>query len=191
MDALIEFLRQPWPWWIGGPMIGLFVPALLLLTNRAFGISSSLRHMVAACFPRSTLEYFKYDWKQAGGWNLFFVGGVIFGGFVAGILLAGPGVDLAAATRADLTALGIRDFSGLMPDDLYSLEGLLSWQGMILLVLGGFFVGFGARYADGCTSGHGVFGLANFQLSSLVAVGGFFVGGLVMTHLILPLLLRL
>ena len=191
MDAFIEFLRQPWPWWIGGPVIGLFVPALLLLTNRAFGISSSLRHMVAACFPRGTLEYFRYDWKRTGSWNLFFIGGVIVGGFVAGVLLAGPGVELAASTRADLTALGIRDFSGLMPNDLYSLEGLLSWKGLVLLGLGGFFVGFGARYADGCTSGHGVFGLANFQLSSLVAVGGFFVGGLVMTHLILPFLLRL
>ncbi len=191
MATFIEYLQQPWPWYVGGPVIGLFVPALLLLTNRAFGLSSSLRHIVAACIPAAGLAYFQYDWKRSGAWNLFFILGVVMGGAVAGLFLSTGSVELAAGTRADLTALGIRDFSGLMPPEIFSLTGLLSVKGGLLLGLGGFLVGFGARYADGCTSGHGVFGLANFQASSLVAVAGFFIGGLVMTHWILPCILKL
>jgi len=197
-DSLMEFLRQPWPWYVGGPLIGLFVPALLLLTNRAFGISSSLQHIVAACFPRSLQrkpasvpDYFRYDWRGTGAWNLFFIVGIIVGGFIAGVLFAGPDMEIAASTRADLVQLGIRDFSGLLPADIYSLDGLFSVRGALLLGVGGFLVGFGARYADGCTSGHGVFGMANLQLSSLVVVIGFFIGGFFMTHLVLPWILKL
>lgn len=195
---MIDVLKQPWPWYVGGPMIGLFVPLLLLLTGRAFGVSSSLRHIVAACLPEGLLkrpaavpDYFRYDWKSIGAWNLLFIAGVVLGGFIAGVLLAGPDVQIAAATRADLTKLGFRDFSGLAPPELFSLAGLFTPRGIILLVFGGFLVGFGARYADGCTSGHGVFGMANLQLSSLVALVGFFIGGLIMTHLLLPLILKL
>lgn len=49
-------------------------------------------------------------------------------------------------------------------------------------------MGFGARWAGGCTSGHAISGLSNLQLPSLVAVLGFFAGGLLMTHLLFPLL---
>ena len=58
----------------------------------------------------------------------------------------------------------------------------------MVLAVGGFLVGFGTRYAGGCTSGHAISGLSNLQLPSLVAVIGFFIGGLVMTHLIFPYL---
>jgi uncharacterized membrane protein YedE/YeeE len=186
--TMLEILSGPWPWYVAGPLIGLMVPALLLLTGKAFGISASLQHVCAATLP-GRAEYFRYDWKRKGLWNLAFVAGILLGGIVAGTLLASPEpVALSAATRADLTALGVDDFQGLAPDDLFAWSNLLTLPGLAALLGGGFLVGFGARYAGGCTSGHAITGLATFQKASLVATIGFFVGGLLVTHFILPLL---
>ena len=187
---MIDFLSQPWPWYVAGPLIGLPVPLLLLFDNKRFGISSSLRHICAATLP-SDANYFKYDWKQRGGWNLVFAVGLMLGGLIAATLLKNPSdsVSIAPATIAALVDLGITDFTGLVPDDLFSWSALLTVPGFLTLVGGGFLVGFGARYADGCTSGHAIAGLASLQLSSLVAVIGFFIGGLFMTYLILPLVI--
>lgn len=185
---MLEFLSQPWPWWIGGPLIGLMVPAILLLTGRTFGVSSSLRDACAAVLP-ANIEYFKYDWRTKGGWLFAYVIGVALGGVIAGTLLWNPAeIAISAATREDLGALGITDFSGLMPSQIFSWSGLLSVRGFVFVVLGGFLLGFGARYAGGCTSGHGITGLATFEWRSLVAVIGFFIGGLAVTHFLYPLL---
>lgn len=186
---MIEILSQPWPWYIAGPIIGLFVPALLIFSGKRFGVSSSLQHMCAAALP-SNLEYFNYDWKKNGLWNLFFVGGIALGGFIGASLLATPGgnIDLSPATVTALQDIGISDFSGLVPSEFISWEGLTSLPGIIMILGGGFLVGFGARYAGGCTSGHAISGLANLQLPSLVAVIGFFAGGLFVTYVLLPLL---
>jgi uncharacterized membrane protein YedE/YeeE len=185
----MEWLSQPWPWYIAGPLIGLMVPALLLLDNRPFGISSSYRHVCAAILPGRS-SYFAYDWKETGKWNLGLALGTLVGGFVASVALANPEpVAISAATQADLLELGLRDLSGLVPAELFSWSGLQTLPGMILLVVGGFLVGFGARYAGGCTSGHAIFGLADAQLPSLIAVLGFFAGGLMATHLLLPMIL--
>jgi uncharacterized protein len=184
---MIETLSRPWPWYLAGPLIGLMVPVLLLVGNRLFGISSSFRHVCAACLPRRG-AYLRYDWRDAGAWNLAFAAGVLIGGALAATLLAhAEPVAISAATRADLAALGLRDFSGIVPADLFSWESVLSLRGLLVLGGGGFLVGFGTAYAGGCTSGHGVAGLANFQLASLIAVIAFFVGGLIGTHLLLPL----
>ncbi len=190
MQQFIELIRQPWPWYVAGPLIGLTVPTLLLIGNKSFGISSSLRHICAACFP-ANISFFKYDWKKEI-WNLVFVLGVFFGGMIATNFMENPNAfQLSANTMADLRALGIQDFSGLMPADLFSMEALFSLKGFIFFVLGGFMVGFGTRYAGGCTSGHAIMGLSNLQIPSLIATCCFMVGGFTMTHLLMPFIFKL
>jgi hypothetical protein len=186
---MLEWLSQPWPWYVAGPLIGLVVPALLLLGGRSFGISSSFQDICAATVPRG-LEYFRYDWRRSA-WRLAFVAGITLGGVLGATVLAPPNpfVDVSADTVADLQVLGLRDVSGLVPRELVSWSALLTLPGFVVVVVGGFLVGFGARYAGGCTSGHAITGLATFQLASLIAVLGFFAGGLAATHLLLPLLL--
>ncbi len=186
---MIETLSQPWPWYVAGPLIGVTVTLLLLLGNKTFGVSSSLQHVCAATVPGQN-PYLCYDWRQSGLWNLVFVLGIVLGGVVTGLWLSSPEpVAIAETTVADLAALGIANDGGLMPEEIYSLQALTSPAGFLVVVLGGFLVGFGARWAGGCTSGHGIMGLANLQLPSLVAIVGFFIGGLVSTHLLLPLIL--
>jgi uncharacterized protein len=184
----MALLQHPWPWYVAGPLIGLFVPALLVLDNKQLGISSNLRHLCAALAPRR-VSFFRYEWKEAGQWNLVFLVGVVLGGFIGGNLLAAPAVAISAATHADLMALGIHDFSGLAPRELFSWSSVLSPRGLVLLVAGGFLVGFGTAYAGGCTSGHGIAGLANLERPSLIAVLGFFAGGLLATFVLLPRIL--
>lgn len=182
-----DVFSAPWPWYVAGPVIGLFVPGLLILGNRMFGVSANLRHMCSAILPTQA-AHFQYDWKRVGLWNLFFVLGTGLGGFLA-MYFGGPHtVAISEQTRLALTNLGIHEFSGLAPSDLFSWAALLTARGFISIVVGGFLVGFGAAYAGGCTSGHAISGLADFQLPSLIAVIGFFAGGLFVTHLILPLI---
>jgi uncharacterized membrane protein YedE/YeeE len=186
---VLAWLSQPWPWYVTGPLIGLVVPVLLLLGGRSFGISSSLQDLCAATVP-GRLAYFRYDWR-ANAWRLAFVAGIVLGGALGATLLRNPDpyVNVSADTVADLQGLGLRDLSGLVPAELVSWRALLTLPGFVAVVVGGFLVGFGARYAGGCTSGHAITGLATFQLASLFATLGFFAGGLAATHLILPLLL--
>lgn len=185
-----EAISQPWPWYVAGPLIGLVVPILLLVGGKVFGVSSNLRHICAATLPGG-LDFLKYDWKRVGAWNLTFVAGTLIGGFLAVLFVPVAGVEIgvSAATKADLRELGITDFTGLVPSQFISWGGLASLPGLVMILGGGFLVGFGARYAGGCTSGHAISGLADLQSASLVAVIGFFVGGLIITHLVLPLIL--
>ena len=186
---MFDILYQPWPWYIAGPVIGLTVPILLLLGGKMFGVSANLRHACAAC-NFGNVEFFNYDWKTAGKWNFTFLAGSVFGGFLAGYVFANPEpIALASSTITDLRALGINDFTGLVPENLFSWDVLGSGVGFTVLVVGGFLVGFGARYAGGCTSGHAISGLSDLQLASLIAVIGFFIGGLMMTWFIYPIIL--
>ena len=187
---MIETLSQPWPWWVAGPLIGLIVPLLLLLGSKQFGLSTSFRQICAATAP-GQIEYFRYDWKR-GMWRLALILGIIGGAAIGATWLASPDpvIGISEATNSDLAALGITDFRGMVPSELISWDGLRTLPGFVMVVVGGFFVGFGARYADGCTSGHAISGLSTFQFSSLIAVLGFFAGGLVATHLLLPLIFR-
>ena len=182
------WLTAPWPWYVAGPTIGLFVPALLLAGNKVFGISSNLRHLCAAIAP-GKVEFFHYDWKKAGLWNLVFLAGVLIGGFLAYHSGAAHDVAISPATKAALTELGLHDFSGVAPREIFSWHALLTLRGFVSVVLGGFLVGLGTAYAGGCTSGHAISGLANFELPSLIAVLGFFAGWLAATYFILPHLL--
>ena len=189
VQVILDRILSPWPWYVAGPMIGGMVPVLLFLGNKQFGFSSNLRNLCAAALPTSRAAFLRYDWKASGGWNLAFLVGTMFGGFIAAQWLGGGDVAIAAATREALLGLGISDFSGLVPAQLFGTDVMFSPLPLLLLLGGGFLVGFGTQWAGGCSSGHGVAGLANFELSSLIAVCGFFAGGLIGTHLLLPLLL--
>ena len=185
---MLDLLSEPWPWYVGGPLIGLMVP-LLLWAGGEFGVSENLRHICAAVLPTRN-DFFRYDWKATGLWNLTFALGIVLGGAVAGTVLSSPDpLVIADATTADLAVMGVTTFEGLAPAQVFSWEGLATVPGFVMIVIGGFLVGFGARYAGGCTSGHAISGLANLQLPSLLAVLGFFAGGLLATWVILPLLL--
>jgi uncharacterized membrane protein YedE/YeeE len=175
---------------VAGIFIGLTVPALLLLGNKTFGISSSLRHICAACMP-AKIPFFNYDWKKES-WNLYFVVGTLLGGFLAVQFLSNPeDMVIADATKAHLQANGVIDFAGMMPSDVFSWDALFSVRGLVFTVLGGFLVGFGTRWAGGCTSGHAIMGLSNLQWPSLVATCCFMVGGILMTWFGIPFLLSL
>lgn len=190
MSPFWDWLYRPWPWYIGGPLIGLMVPALLIIGNKPLGISASLRHICAACAP-ANIDFLNYDWKKES-WNLFFVGGILIGGFLAGLLFANPvPVAVAPSTLHDLQRLGIETGSGLIPSDLFNWHSLLTLRGLVLMVAGGFLVGFGTRYAGGCTSGHGIMGLSALQWPSLIAVMAFFAGGVICTFFILPYVIQL
>ena len=187
---MIEFIKQPWSWFVAGPLIGLTVPALLILGNKSFGISSSLRHICAACVPAG-IPFFKYDWKKEV-WNLFFVFGIFLGGAIAINLLANPNpITVNPNLVTELAGYGITNYQNLVPEDIINWESLFTLKGFLMMVVGGFLVGFGTRYAGGCTSGHAIMGLSNLQWTSLVATIFFMVGGFIMANLILPFILSL
>jgi uncharacterized protein len=182
---MLDLIRQPWPWYVAGVLIGLIVPALLLIGNKYFGISSSLRHICAACIP-SKIPFFTYDWKKEA-WNLFFVAGILLGGIIATQFLSEPdSVIIADETTRDLQALGVAVDRNLMPASIFTFDNLFSLTGLIFFVIGGFLVGFGTRYAGGCTSGHAIMGLSTLQWPSLIATCCFMIGGFAMVHLLYP-----
>lgn len=190
MNQFMDWITQPWPWYVAGPLIGLTVPALLIMGNKSFGISSSLRHVCAICIP-AKIPFFQYNWKKEA-WNLIFVLGVLIGGFVATNFISNPDeIVIATKTQADLAALGITNFSGLMPSEIFSWENLFTSKGLLFFVLGGFLVGFGTRYAGGCTSGHAIMGISSLQWPSLLATIFFMVGGFLMTQVFLAPLMKL
>jgi hypothetical protein len=137
------------------------------------------------------IPFFTYNWKKEI-WNLFFVVGVGLGGFLAATFLSNPEpIQIAAQTKADLEQLGVTDFSGLLPSDLFGFDQIFTMKGLLFMILGGFLVGFGTRWAGGCTSGHAIMGLSNLQFPSLVATISFMVGGFISTWFVLPLLFKL
>jgi uncharacterized membrane protein YedE/YeeE len=185
---LLDLLRGPWPWYVAGPLLGLMVPLLAFFGQRRFGLSSNLRHLCA--IVPSRVPFFRYDWRREGGWNLLVFGGLVLGGGAAGLLLPDLApLAVADATARDLAALGVEVEGAYAPRSLFSFAALATVPGFAAMVGGGFLIGFGARWAAGCTSGHAIAGLAELQLPSLVAVLGFFVGGLFATFVVWPLLL--
>ena len=185
-----DYLIKPWPWYVSGPLIGLMVPLLLLMGNKLFGISSSLRHICAACLP-AKIPYFQYDWKREI-WNLFFVAGIMLGGLLVSAFLSNPHpVAVTPKLAIELQEYGISNFSGTVPVEIFNWSTILSPKGFIMIVVGGFLVGFGTRYAGGCTSGHAIMGLSNLQWPSLIATISFMVGGFLVANFILPYVLKL
>lgn len=184
---MLELIKQPWPWYTSGAVI-TFVMVLLLFFGKSFGFSSNLRIICAACGAGKHARFFDFNWR-AQTWNLLFVAGAILGGYISSEFLStGQTIQVSPQTLRDLAELGIAAPEGLQPDEIFSLKALTSMRGVLILLIGGLLIGFGSRYAGGCTSGHAISGLSDLQLPSLIAVIGFFIGGLIMTHLLLPLI---
>ena len=184
----MDWIYEPWPWYVSGVMIGLIM-LLLIMVGKNFGMSGNLRTICSICGAGNTTSFFQFDWKSQR-WNLLVVLGAIIGGFIAHQFLT---VDVAVAinpeTITELQNLGFESAgSNYMPEKLFATDVFLDAKNLGLLIIGGFFVGFGARYAGGCTSGHAISGLSNLQFPSLLAVIGFFIGGLLMIHVLFPLL---
>jgi len=187
---MMDWLRHPWPWYVAGPLIGLMVPVLLLTGNKSFGISSSLRHICAACLP-ANISFFRYNWKNEI-WNLLFVAGIVIGAFITAQFFNNPEpVNINPKFAADLKQYGVTDYHNLVPADLFNWSSLITLRGFMLMVVGGFLVGFGTRYGGGCTSGHAIMGLSTLQFPSLVATISFMAGGFIIANLVLPLILKL
>ena len=182
----MEFIYAPWPWHIAGILIAL-VMFMLLYFGGKFGVSSNLRTMCTIAGGDKFSDFFKFDWK-AQRWNLMFVLGSVVGGFIASNFLSnGNAINLSPATLDALASLGFKSTdTGYLPSEIFGQEAMLSVKGMFILLGGGFLVGFGTRYAGGCTSGHAISGLSDLQIPSFIAVIGFFIGGLFMTHLLIP-----
>ncbi len=186
-----EAITGPWPWWVTGPLLGLMVPILLLLGNKNFGISSTLRHVCAAVLPVKA-EYFTSDNVRANMWNLVLALGVIVGATIAVLFLGGDRAPEVTPAAQELFATwNIAAPVRLQPSEIYLWPGAVSLRSLISLVVGGFLVGFGTRYAGGCTSGHAIMGLSLLNFGSLVATVGFFAGGVLVSQFIVPLVMAL
>ena len=178
----MNLILEPWPWYVAGFGIS-FVVFLLLMMGKTFGISSNFRTICTICGAGKHVKFFDFDWKKLS-WNLYVLLGVIIGGWIAvQFLNAGNNVAISEKTINALSQLGIGS-EGYLPKELFSWTS----KNIILLSIAGLLIGFGTRYAGGCTSGHAIMGLSNLQLPSLIAVVGFFIGGLIMVHLIFPLI---
>lgn len=152
---MTDFIMQPWPWWFSGILIGLTVPMLFWLAGKSFGISTSFQEVGAMCAP-CNLTYLKRHKWRSGIWTLVFAVGIALRSFFAVRFLSAAPVEF-------------------LPESFYSVGGA------IRLLVGGILVGFGTRYAGGCTSGHSITGIANLNWPSLVATLFFFVGGMAVT----------
>lgn len=184
---MLEFIKQPWPWYFSGIMI-VIIMLLLLFFGKSFGFSSNLRTVCSMAGAGKRVKFFDFDWKKQI-WNLMFLLGSIIGGYIATNYLSSPQpINLSVKTINDLQQLGFNFNNKANPDELFSLQVLTQPAKLMLLLIGGLLVGFGSRYAGGCTSGHAISGLSNLQVPSLIAVVGFFIGGLIMTFLIFPLI---
>ncbi len=183
---MLDFLSQPWPWFVAGPLIALIM-FLMLYTGKTFGVSSNLRTICSIAGAGRKTNYFKFNWR-ANSWNLVFMLGLIIGGALTAAYFKNPDpVMLSSQTEQKLHDYAIQN-SGLAPAELFGIDAVFSVKGCLILLLGGLLIGFGARYAGGCTSGHAIMGLSNLQAPSLIAVVGFFIGGLTMVHMLFPLI---
>lgn len=185
MEHLALVLSQPWPWYVSGPVIGSLVPLLIFIGSKSFGVSQSFEHICAITQPKQVnVEFFNYDWKKYS-WSILFILGIGVGGFAAEYIFPAPNrINLSNEALRTFASWGLNSLEGLYPPELYSLN----LKNVAVLLIGGILVGFGTRYASGCTSGHAITGLATMQLKSLSAAIGLFCGGLVAAHFITPYL---
>jgi uncharacterized protein len=184
---MLEFITQPWSWWFSGLVISSIMFTLLYF-GKSFGFSSNLRTICTIAGAGKSVKFFNFNWKTQI-WNLLFLTGAIVGGFIAKQFLSnGDAVQISSATIESLSQYGFQAPNSFQPSEIFSWEAVFSIKGFLILALGGIMVGFGARYAGGCTSGHAISGLSDLQIPSLIAVVGFFIGGLAMTFFIFPLI---
>lgn len=185
---MLEFIQQPWTWWVSGALIAGIMFTLLFF-GQSFGFSSNLRTLCSVAGGGKFVKFFDFNWRSQI-WNLVFLIGAVLGGFITAQFLSdGKPVQISQNTINDLATLNIAAPTSLQPNELFSVESIFTLKGFLILAIGGLMVGFGSRYAGGCTSGHAISGLSDLQLPSLIAVIGFFIGGLLMTFMLLPLIL--
>ena len=190
MQILINFISQPWAWYVAGPLIGLVIILLQWFDNKPLAASAAYRHVCAATFP-SDIKFLNYDWK-AEAWNLFFVGGIFIGGIIAGSILSHPAnIAITSETTQQLNSMGLTDTNGFAPAQLFSFTALQTISGFIIMVIGGFLIGFGSRYAGGCVSGHSMTGISDLQWTSMLATACIFAGGIFTAFVLLPLIIKL
>ena len=184
----MEIITQPWPWYVSGPLISMIL-FLFFYFGKSFGVSTNLETICTIAGADKLSDYFKKDWRERD-WSLLFLVGLIIGGFISSTFLTPYGLDsINPETIKELETLGFTyNQNSYVPDELFSLNTTLTIKGFLLLLFAGILIGFGTRYAGGCTSGHAITGLSNLQLPSLIAVIGFFIGGLIMIWLIFPLI---
>ena len=184
----MELLYGTWHWSISGFIIGAIM-LLLIYFGKSFGMSSNLGTSCTIAGAGKKNAFFDFNWREQK-WNLIVVIGAVIGGFIAHFWLSNPtNIDLNPETVSELSRLGFENAGkSLLPSELFSWDAVLSFKGLSILIIGGFLVGFGTRYAGGCTSGHAITGLSSLQRPSLIAVIGFFMGGLIMIHLLFPLI---
>ena len=184
----MNWIYEPWPWYISGPMI-VFIMFLLIMVDKNFGMSSNLRTLCTICGAGKKNDFFNFDWKSKK-WNLVVVLGAIIGGFIAANFMTDDAaVKISTETIADLKTLGFESAGkNYLPTEIFNNNVFTDIKGFAILAIAGLLVGFGTRYAGGCTSGHAISGLSNLQLPSLIAVIGFFIGGLTMIYFLFPLI---
>jgi uncharacterized protein len=181
----MNIFSQGWPWYVSGPLIGATM-LLLLFLGRRFGLSTNLKTLCSVGGAGRFSDYFADNWRKES-WNLVFALGALLGGALMVLLGAKDRfVEISAGTVGNMARLGVGHTPGLLPDALFGTAALASPGLWLFWIIGGFLIGFGTRWANGCTSGHGISGLASLQKGSLLAVVGFFIGGLVTTYLVLP-----
>ena len=185
----MEYILNPWPWYISGPLIAL-VMAVLLYFGKTFAMSSNLATMCSMAGAGRFIDFFKSDWTEKK-WNLIVILGALIGGFIAkNYLSVETNTKLNIKTISELNEFGFKNpGKNIVPDELFGFDAISSPYGLLILIIGGVLIGFGTRYAGGCTSGHAITGLSSLQKPSLIAVVGFFIGGLIMTNFILPYIL--
>jgi len=193
-QEVTDMLSQPWPWYVSGALIVL-VMQLLVFNGKSFGVSASMRAACSAMGAGKSVSFFDFDWKGSQGWNMLFITGAAIGGFISMQFLSGDEpMELGAKTIEYVESIGFsaptatNGKTDLLPQEINDPNFVFSAKGLFILIFGGLLIGFGARYAGGCTSGHAISGLSQLQIPSLIAVIGFFIGGLTMTYFILPLL---
>lgn len=184
----MNFITGPWAWYVSGPLIALSM-FLMFYFGKRLGISSNLENICAITGAGNIVDYFKFDWRK-NDWNLGFSIGLVVGGFIAfHFLIPDESIALNSKTVQDLHDLGFQNVGKTyLPPEIFSIDAMLSLKVFAILFVAGILVGFGARYAGGCTSGHPIVGLSMLELPSLISVIGFFIGGLTMTWFILPLI---
>lgn len=192
MMVIIDTLSQPWHWAVSGFVIAV-VTIGLALAGKRFGVSSSYEAFCSIASGGTLSEYFKFSWKD-DGWRLVFIGGSILGGALAAMYLQSTPPAISDATVTHLQDLGISYDAAKSAGKEFIPVEIFMWnspKGILIGIIGGILIGFGARWAGGCTSGHAITGLAQLQLPSLITVIGFFIGGLIMTHLLFPIIVNL
>ncbi|KGL59239.1 MULTISPECIES: YeeE/YedE family protein [unclassified Polaribacter] len=184
----MDIILQPWPWYVGGPLIAISL-LLYFYFGQNFGASKNFETLCTIAGAGKVSDYFKKDWKERD-FALLFVIGLIIGGFISAVyLIPNQDIDLNPTTVQELIDLGFSNVGRqYFPDEIFGEEVFFSLKGFLILLISGLFIGFGTRYAGGCTSGHAITGLSSLQLPSLLAVIGFFIGGIIATWFIIPML---